>query len=185
MFHTSPRRCALLHPHLSHIEWVWSLWKEGVGAIVPQLSSSQSTSHKVVRGQCGFGIRCGWSLGALGGKFCFLPSPPGERRWPRESWSPLFPTLSPQLPWWEEGASGCGCLGKEIPSAPPPPPPPACPPQIQWGRGLPGGGVGARSAGADRRARAGKRLLRESPSPPKSPKLAATSKDARNLHLAL
>lgn len=41
------------------------------------------------------------------------------------------------------------------------------------------------SAGADRRARAGTRLLGESPSPPKSPKLAATSKDARNLHLAL
>lgn len=53
-------------------------------------------------------------------------------------------------------------------------------------RRLPGGGVWAalcwgRLAGA----RAGTRLLGESPSPPKSPKLAATSKDARNLHLAL
>lgn len=76
------------------------LWEEGVGAIVSPLSSSQPTPQKVLRGQSGSGIGCGWSLGALGGKFCFLSggqrryrkkekeSPLGERRWPRESWSP-------------------------------------------------------------------------------------------------
>lgn len=49
------------------------LREEGVGAIVPPLSSSQSTSPKVLRGQSGFGMGSGWSLGGLRGKFCFLP----------------------------------------------------------------------------------------------------------------
>lgn len=167
------------------------------------------------RGQSDFEIGCGWSLGALGRKFLIKglrKGPPshlffrfhlkargGKRRREKShrlgrgggsgragAEAPYSHTYPPNFPGRGWGGVWVWVLRKERYPLPTTPTPPACPPKPESGpTGFPEEVSGPRSAGAYRRARAGTQLLRESPSPPKSPKLAATSKDARNLHLAL
>lgn len=168
----------------------------GSGCIIPPLSSSRSPTHKVVKDSLALesGVRGVWGPWEANSGSC-LKTRGGERRRERNprlgrggglgrAGAPYSLPSPPNFP----GVGGFGVwvwvLRKGNTLCPTPIPTPSLsspnPVEPRASRRRCRG----RSAGADRRAR-GKRLLGESPSPPKSPKLAATSKDARNLHLAL